>query len=47
MNAVLDALRQAGVAHFDMPATPDRLWRAIRGGRRTLPPGGTHKGEPS
>src|SRR3989475_522905 len=35
MNAVLDALRQAGVPHFDMPATPDRLWRAIRnaGGR--------------
>jgi aerobic carbon-monoxide dehydrogenase large subunit len=30
MNAVLDALRQAGVRHFDMPATPDRLWRAIR-----------------
>src|SRR6266850_3426239 len=30
MNAVLDALRQAGVAHFDMPATPDRIWRAIR-----------------
>jgi len=33
MNAVLDALRQAGVAHFDMPATPDRLWRAIRGAK--------------
>jgi carbon-monoxide dehydrogenase large subunit len=30
MNAVLDALRQAGVDHFDMPATPDRIWRAIR-----------------
>ncbi len=30
MNAVVDALRQAGVAHFDMPATPDRIWRAIR-----------------
>jgi carbon-monoxide dehydrogenase large subunit len=33
MNAVLDALRQAGVRHFDMPATPDRLWRAIRAAR--------------
>jgi len=35
MNAVADALRQAGVSHFDMPATPDRIWRAIRdaGGR--------------
>jgi carbon-monoxide dehydrogenase large subunit len=30
MNAVLDALRQAGVTHFDMPATPQRVWRAIR-----------------
>jgi aerobic carbon-monoxide dehydrogenase large subunit len=30
MNAVLDALRQAGVEHFDMPATQERLWRAIR-----------------
>jgi carbon-monoxide dehydrogenase large subunit len=30
MNAVLDALRQVGVAHFDMPATPDRIWRALR-----------------
>jgi carbon-monoxide dehydrogenase large subunit len=39
MNAVLDALRQAGVTRFDMPATPDRLWRAIRGG--------THEGESS
>ena len=30
MNAVLDALRQAGVTHFDMPASPHRLWRAIK-----------------
>jgi len=29
MNAVLDALRPAGVTHFDMPATPGRLWSAI------------------
>lgn len=29
MNAVLDALRPAGVTHFDMPATPQRVWRAI------------------
>ena len=29
MNAVLDALRQAGVTHFDMPASPERIWRAI------------------
>src|SRR6266480_3762932 len=30
MNAVLDALRQAGVTHFDMPATPERVWRALQ-----------------
>ncbi len=29
MNAVLDALRSAGVAQFDMPATPARIWSAI------------------
>ena len=29
MNAVLDALRQAGVQRFDMPASPQRLWKAI------------------
>ncbi|MCB8836074.1 xanthine dehydrogenase family protein molybdopterin-binding subunit [Aurantimonas sp. VKM B-3413] len=30
MNAVADALRQAGVKHFDMPATPLRVWEALR-----------------
>jgi len=30
MNAVMDALRQAGVTHFDMPASPQRVWLAIR-----------------
>ncbi len=30
MNAVLDALRQAGVQHFDMPATPLRVWQALQ-----------------
>jgi carbon-monoxide dehydrogenase large subunit len=30
MNAVMDALRQAGVTHFDMPASPQRVWRALR-----------------
>ena len=28
--AVLDALRPLGVAHLDMPLTPERVWRAIR-----------------
>lgn len=30
MNAVNDALTPLGVASFDMPATPERIWRAIR-----------------
>ena len=30
MNAVLDAMRGAGVQHFDMPATPARVWAALR-----------------
>lgn len=30
MNAIVDALREVGVDHMDMPATPDRVWRAIR-----------------
>jgi carbon-monoxide dehydrogenase large subunit len=30
MNAVADALAQAGVSHFDMPATPDRIWHALQ-----------------
>jgi len=30
MNAVMDALAPLGVAHLDMPASPHRVWRAIR-----------------
>ena len=30
VNALLDALRPLGVAHLDMPATPERIWRAMR-----------------
>jgi carbon-monoxide dehydrogenase large subunit len=30
MNAVLDALATQGVRHLDMPATPERVWRALR-----------------
>ncbi len=33
MNAVCDALRSAGVTHFDMPATPARIWSAIAAAR--------------
>jgi carbon-monoxide dehydrogenase large subunit len=30
MNALVDALRGLGVRHVDMPATPQRVWQAIR-----------------
>jgi carbon-monoxide dehydrogenase large subunit len=30
MNAILDALRPAGVTHLDMPATAHAVWRALR-----------------
>jgi len=33
INAVLDALAPAGVTHIDMPATPEKVWRAIRDAR--------------
>jgi aerobic carbon-monoxide dehydrogenase large subunit len=30
MNAVVDALSEVGITHFDMPASPPRVWEAIR-----------------
>jgi carbon-monoxide dehydrogenase large subunit len=30
INALLDALRPLGVKHIEMPATPERVWRAMR-----------------
>jgi carbon-monoxide dehydrogenase large subunit len=29
VNAVIDALSEFGIAHIDMPLTPERVWRAI------------------
>ncbi len=34
VNAILDALAPLGIDHIDMPATPERVWRAIRIARR-------------
>ena len=31
MNAVIDALSPLGVKHLQMPATPERVWKAIHG----------------
>jgi carbon-monoxide dehydrogenase large subunit len=28
---VVDALSHLGVRHIDMPCSPERVWRAIRG----------------
>jgi len=30
-NAIVDALSVHGVRHIEMPATPERVWRAING----------------
>jgi carbon-monoxide dehydrogenase large subunit len=30
MNAIVDALKVYGIRHIDMPATPQRVWAAIR-----------------
>jgi carbon-monoxide dehydrogenase large subunit len=35
MNAVVDALRGAGVKRFEMPATPHRVWQALQAARRS------------
>jgi carbon-monoxide dehydrogenase large subunit len=36
INAVVDALRDYGVRHIDMPATPQKLWSIIQGGQAKL-----------
>ena len=33
INAIVDALREFGVTHMEMPATPERVWRAIQDGK--------------
>jgi carbon-monoxide dehydrogenase large subunit len=34
MNALVDALSEYGIRHIDMPATPERVWRAIQEARK-------------
>ncbi len=34
MNAVVDALREFGVTHVDMPATPLKLWGMMQDATR-------------
>jgi CO/xanthine dehydrogenase Mo-binding subunit len=33
-NAIVDALAEFGIEHIELPATPERVWRAIGGARR-------------
>jgi carbon-monoxide dehydrogenase large subunit len=37
MNALMDALSPLGVTRLDMPATPERVWRAMRDAQRAAP----------
>jgi carbon-monoxide dehydrogenase large subunit len=34
VHAILDAFASLGIDHIDMPATPERIWRAIRDSRK-------------
>ncbi len=46
MNAINDALAPLGVRNLLMPATPERVWRAIRAGARatlTVIPGAVRR----
>jgi aerobic carbon-monoxide dehydrogenase large subunit len=38
VNAIVDALADYGVAHFEMPVTSERVWRAIRQSTRNSAP---------
>jgi len=33
INAIVDALKDYGVTHMEMPATSERVWRAIQNGK--------------
>ena len=35
INALVDALKDYGVQHIDMPATSERIWSAIRAGDKS------------
>jgi carbon-monoxide dehydrogenase large subunit len=36
INAICDALKDYGVTHIDMPATPEKIWRIVNGDRRPM-----------
>lgn len=48
MNAIMDAVRHLGVRQIDMPATPEKVWRAITDARAgTAVPAGAAAGTPT
>ncbi len=38
INAIVDALSEFGLSHIEMPATPERVWRAIRDAQKARAP---------
>lgn len=36
MDAILDAMRPAGVEHMDIPATPSRVWQTLQDARHAV-----------
>jgi carbon-monoxide dehydrogenase large subunit len=42
VNAIVDALAELGVEHIEMPATPERVWRAIHEARSKATSGSGH-----
>ncbi len=36
VNAAIDALSEYGIAHIDMPLTPERVWRAIQDAKKKV-----------
>jgi carbon-monoxide dehydrogenase large subunit len=36
-NAIVDALSVYGIRHLDMPASPERVWKAIQQAQKSLP----------
>ena len=37
LNAICDAVAHLGIDHIDMPATPQRIWRALSQAGRSAP----------
>ena len=44
INAIVDALAPLGVNHVEMPATPEKVWRAIQQAAAFRPPKGGRGG---